>query len=159
MYYDDLVQLDELRKRGAISEEEYEREKQRLFNRYDHSHTSSSSSNPLLGLSENSYVALMHISQFAGFLLPGLGFVAPVILWVINKDNNERVNSVGKHILNFMISMLLYFVASGVLCFLLIGIPMLIALGITQIVCIIIATIKAKNGEAWRYPLTIDFLK
>jgi len=32
-------------------------------------------------------------------------------------------------------------------------------LGIMHFVFIIIATIKANNGETWRYPLTIDFLK
>jgi uncharacterized Tic20 family protein len=116
-------------------------------------------SNPLLGLSENSYIALMHVSQLAGYIIVGLGFVTPVILWVINRDNNTKVDAIGKHIINFMLSMLLYTVISGILCLLLIGIPMLIALGIMHIVFVIIATIKANNGETWRYPLTIDFLK
>ena len=110
-------------------------------------------------MTENSYVALMHVSQFAGYILPGLGFAAPIILWLMNKDINAKVDSVGKHIINFMISILIYCAISGVLCCLLIGIPMLIALGIMQIVFIIIATIKANNGETWKYPLTIDFLK
>ena len=157
MNYNDLKTLDDLRRNGAISEEEYQKEKQRFFNRSENTQTTNS--NPLLGMSENSYIALMHISQFAGIIIPGLGFILPVVLWAMNKDNNIKVNAVGKHILNFMISMLIYYAVSGVLCCLVIGIPMLIALGIMQIVFIIIATIKANNGETWRYPLTIDFLK
>ena len=157
MDYEDLKTLDELRKSGAISVEEYHREKQKIFDRVGKSQTTNS--NQLLGLSENSYIALMHISQFAGIILPGLGFAAPVILWAMNKDTNAKVNSVGKHILNFMISMLIYYAVSGVLCCIAIGIPMLAALGIMQIVVVIIATIKANNGETWRYPLTIDILK
>lgn len=157
MNYNDLKTLDELRRTGAISEEEYEREKQRFFNQAENSQTTNS--NPLLGMSENSYIALMHLSQFAGYLMVGLGFAAPIIFWVMNKDNNVKVNVVGKHIINFMISMFIYFAVSGVLCCLVIGIPMLIALGIMHLVFIIIAAIKANNGEMWRYPLTIDFLK
>jgi len=157
MNYDDLKTLDELRRNGAITEEEYEREKQKFFNRPENSQTTNS--NQLLGLSENSYIALMHISQFAGIIVPGLGFIVPVILWAMNKDYNAKVNSVGKHIINFMISMLIYYAISGVLCCIVIGIPMLIALGIIHIVFVIIATIKANNGETWRYPLTIDILK
>jgi len=157
MNYDDLKTLDELRRSGAISEEEYQKEKERFFNQAENFRTANSKS--LFGLEENSYIALMHISQFAGIIVPGLGFVAPILLWLANKDNNVKVDSVGKHITNFMISMFIYYAASGVLCCLLIGIPMLIALGIMHIVFVIIAAIKANSGETWRYPLTIDFLK
>jgi len=157
MNYDDLKTLDDLRRSGAISEEEYQKEKERFFNRS--ANASTTNSNPLLGLSENSYIALMHISQFAGYIVVGLGFILPVILWAMNKDNNAKVNAVGKHIINFMISMLIYYAVSGVLCCLVVGIPMLIALGVMHFVFIIIAAIKANNGETWKYPLTIDFLK
>jgi len=157
MNYDDLKTLDELRRTGAISEEEYQKEKEKFFNQAKNSQTGNS--NPLLGLTESSYIALMHVSQFAGYILAGLGFAVPIILWVMNKDNNAKVDLVGKHIINFMISMFIYYAVSGVLCCVVIGIPMLIALGIMHFVFIIIATIKANNGETWRYPLTIDFLK
>ena len=157
MDYNDLKTLDDLRRSGAISEEEYEKEKQKFFEKNEKSQ--SSNSNPLFGMSENSYSALMHISQFAGIILPGLGFVAPIILWIMNKENNEKVNATGRHIVNFMISMFIYYAISGALCCIVIGIPMLIALGIMHIVFVIIATIKANNGEIWKYPLTISFLK
>jgi uncharacterized Tic20 family protein len=157
MSYDDLKTLDELRRTGAISEEEYQKEKEKFFNRTENS--KKTNSNPLFGLTENSYIALMHISQFAGIIIPGLGFILPTVLWAMNKDNNAKVNVTGKHIINFMISMLIYYAVSGVLCCLVIGIPMLVGLAIMQIVFIIIATIKANNGETWKYPLTIDFLK
>ena len=157
MNYDDLKTLDELRRTGAISEEEYQKEKERFFNRSENFQTTNSQ--PLLGLTENSYIALMHISQFAGIIILGLGFIVPVVLWAMNKDNNAKVDAVGKHIINFLISMLIYYAVSGVLCCLMIGIPMLIALGIMQIAFVIIAAIKANNGETWKYPLTVDFLK
>jgi len=157
MNYEDLKTLDELRKSGAISEEEYEKEKQKFFNQNENSQPKNSSQ--LFGMSENSYIALMHISQFAGVLLPGLGLIAPIILWVMNKENNVNVNIAGKNILNFMISMLIYIIASSILIIVLIGIPMLVALGIMYIVFVIMAAIKANSGETWKYPLTISFIK
>jgi len=157
MNYDDLKKLDDLRRTGAISEEEYQKEKDRFFNRPENAQPAGS--NPLWGMSENSYIALMHISQLTGIIVPGLGFIAPVVLWAINKEANPQVNTVGRHIINFMVSMLIYYAVSVILCILLIGIPMLIALGIMHIVFVIIAAIKANNGEPWKYPLTIEFLK
>jgi uncharacterized Tic20 family protein len=150
--YDDLKDLDELKRSGAITEEEYQREKQKVLNRENKPNP------PLLGLEENSYLALMHVSQFAGYILVGLGFLVPVILWMINRDYSKKVDSTGRNIINFMLTWFIYAIIAFVLCFLLIGIPILIALGITHFIFIIIAAIKVNSGEDWKYPLTIQFL-
>ena len=105
------------------------------------------------------YLMFMHLSQFCGFIIPGLGFVAPIVLWLTNKDASIEVDRHGKNIVNFMISMFIYFAIAGLLCFVLIGIPMLIILGILEFVFIILAAIKANQGEYWPYPLAIPFFK
>jgi len=147
--YDELNKLEELRDKGVLTEDEYQQEKQKVLN-------SSNNTNNLLGTNENSYLLLMHLSQFAGFIIFGLGFVAPIIMWATNKEN-PNVDKHGKNILNFMISMFIYLFISLILCFLLIGIPLLIVLGIMQFVFIIIAAVKASSGEYWKYPLSITF--
>ncbi|GHT07443.1 hypothetical protein FACS189426_00840 [Bacteroidia bacterium] len=152
--YDDLKDLDELRRSGAITEEEYQQEKEKILHRW----YESGNNKPLLGLEENSYLALMHISQLAGYILVGLGFLIPVILWLINKDYSEKIDATGKGIINFMLSWLIYAAVAGVLCLLLIGIPILIILGALQVAFVIIAAIKANNGEVWEYPFTIRIL-
>jgi len=151
MNYEDLKTLDELRRNGTITEEEYQREKDKIFNQ--------SNDSPFLGMSENSYVALMHISQLGGYVLPGLGFFLPLILWLINKDNNTRVNANGKEIMNFIISMIIYAVISGILCIILVGFFLLGLIAVLHIACAIIAAIRASHGENYIYPLTIRFLK
>jgi hypothetical protein len=45
------------------------------------------------------------------------------------------------------------------LAILLIGIPILIALGIAYVILVIIASIQANNGQLYRYPLTVRFVK
>jgi uncharacterized Tic20 family protein len=155
MNYDDLKTLDELRKNGSITEEEYQREKNKVFNSTERK----SASNPLWGMTENSYVALMHISQLGGYILPGFGFFAPLILWMLNKDTNARVDANGKEIINFILSMILYLIVSGILCLLIIGFLFLGLIMILEIACAIIAAVKANNGENYTYPMTIRFLK
>ena len=154
MSYEDLKILDELREKGSITEEEYQIEKQKVMNKMNNS-----SGSPFWGMSENSYIALMHFSQFAGYIILFLGFIMPIIMWMINKDNSIKVDQHGKNIVNFLISWIIYAVASLILVFLVIGLPMLIALGVLQIVFIIMAGLKASNGEYWKYPLSITFLK
>jgi uncharacterized Tic20 family protein len=155
MSYEDLKTLDELRKRGSITEEEYQKEKQKIFDRADNRSTSKE----FLGMNENSYIALMHVSQFAGYFLVLFGFIAPIILWLMNKNNSKKVDTNGKDIINFMLTWLIFSVGAGILCLILIGIPILIVLIILQIVFIIMAAVKTNDGENWKYPMTITFLR
>ena len=155
MKYEDLKILDQLREKGSITEEEYQREKAKILNETTSSSTSSGSK-PLFGLEENTYLMLMHVSQLLGLLIPLAGFVAPVLMWIINKDTHANVDLHGKNILNFTISYLIY---SAVLAITIIGIPLLVVLGIVYLVFVILAAVKANNGEYWRYPFIIQFFK
>ena len=150
--YTMLEDLERLRQSGTITEEEFQREKQKIM-----SADEKLIPRDALGMEENTYLMLMHLSQFVGYILPLVGFVAPIIMWAINKDKNEKVDMHGKNIMNFMLSWIIYAIVSSVLILLLIGIPLLIVLGILQIIFIIIATVKANTGEYWKYPLSIPF--
>ncbi len=155
MKYEDLKILDELKEKGSITEEEYQREKAKLLNENDNS-SGYANKNPLYGLSENTYLMLMHLSQFAGVILPVAGFVVPIIMWVTNKDYNATVDSHGKNIINFMISYAIY---AAILCITVIGIPLAIIVGLLYIIFVILASVKANNGEYWKYPFTFQFIK
>lgn len=155
MKYEDLKILDELREKGSITEEEYQREKDKILNEDARSYKYSERK-PLFGLTENSYLMLMHLSQFAGLLLPLAGFAIPIILWILNKDINANVDLHGKNILNCLISYLIY---SVVLTITIVGIPVAILLGVLYVIFVIIASVRANNGEFWKYPLIIQFIK
>ena len=155
MKYEDLKILDELREKGSITEEEYQREKAKILSDLDNS-SAYASKKPLFGLTENTYLMLMHLSQFAGFVIPLAGFIVPIIMWVTNKDNSASVDLHGKNIINFMISYAIY---AAVLCITIIGIPVAIVLGILYLVFVVLASLKANNGEYWKYPLSIQFIK
>ncbi len=155
MKYQDLKILDELREKGSITEEEYQREKEKILNEPDRG-GSYTGRKPLFGLSENSYLMLMHLSLFSGAIIPLAGFIVPVLMWTMNKDVNSNVDLHGKNILNAIISYLLY---AAVLVITVIGIPVAVILGVVVVIFVILAAVKANNGEYWSYPFTIQFIK
>jgi len=155
MKYEDLKILDELREKGSISEEEYQREKAKILND-EGTQRDSFNGRPLFGMTENSYLMLMHLSQLAGIIIPLAGFVVPVLMWITNKEANAKVDMHGKNILNFMISFIIY---AAVFTITLVGIPLAVVVGIIYVVFVVLASVKANNGEYWRYPFTIQFIK
>ncbi len=155
MKYEDLKILDELREKGSITEEEFQREKAKLLSEGNNSN-SDFPKKPLFGLSEINYIMLMHLSQLAIWIIPIIGVIVPILMWTLNKDNNVAVDKHGKNILNFTISYAIYAVA---LTIIIIGIPFLVVLFAIYAIALIIATVKASNGEYWKYPLSINFIK
>jgi hypothetical protein len=107
---------------------------------------------------ERMWAMFCHLAGLAGFIFPFGNVIAPLIIWLVKKEEYELVNDQGKEALNFQISMSIYIIASVILIILVIGIPLLIILGIFSLIVIIIAAIKANEGEKYRYPLTIRFL-
>jgi hypothetical protein len=103
-----------------------------------------------------------HLAGLAGLLpmTPVFGSViAPLIIWQIKKDEFEFVDEQGKEALNFQISILIYAIAAGLLCFACIGFFLLPAVYIFDMIFLLIAAVKANNGERYRYPLSIRFIK
>ncbi|MDW7759086.1 MAG: DUF4870 domain-containing protein [Acidobacteriota bacterium] len=108
---------------------------------------------------EKNWAMFCHLAALSGFLIPLGNILGPLIVWLIKKDASPLVDAEGKKSLNFQISILIYMVISALLIFVLIGIPLMIAVGIFALVMIILAAIKTSNGEDFRYPLSIQFLR
>lgn len=154
MNYDELEKLNALREKGAITEEEYQREKEKILNRSPLFQTGT-----LLGFDLNTYCMIMHLSQFAGFIFPLGGFIAPVILWLLNKEKHPQVDAHGKVIINWTLSFLIYGGICTALMILLIGFPLMVALAVLSVIFIIAGAMKASSGILWPYPFSIEFLK
>lgn len=107
---------------------------------------------------ERFYGMLCHVLSFCGYVVPLGHIVGPLAIWLAKKDESAFVDQQGRESLNFQISMLIYFVVAVVLCFLLIGFVFLPVLAVFHVVVVIIAGIRANDGESYRYPLCIRFL-
>ena len=107
---------------------------------------------------ERLWAMLAHLLSFvAAYLF--LGFVAPLIVLLVFGPRSAYVRAHAVESLNFNLTWLLYGIVGVILAFLLIGIPILIALGIAYLVLVVIASVRANNGEFFRYPLTIRFIR
>ena len=101
-----------------------------------------------------------HASALLGFFVPFGGHIlAPLIVWLIKRPESTEVDEHGKESLNFQLSMLIYSIIAGILCLILIGFVLLPILHILNVVFVIVASLRASEGQLYRYPLTIRFLK
>ena len=107
------------------------------------------------------WAMFLHLSQFAGLLVPGLGFAAPIVIWQINKDQFPELEAHGKMVTNWIISLLIYTVAASIIGAVTCGIGLVLFVPIALVATIfpIIGGIKASEGVFWPYPITIPFLK
>jgi len=57
----------------------------------------------------------IHISTFTKYLFPFGNFIAPIILWTLNRDK-PFIDYNGRQAINFQLSIFLYSVVLGILC-------------------------------------------
>ena len=108
---------------------------------------------------ERTWAMLCHFSAFAGLIFPFGNFLAPLIIWLIKKEELPFVEDQGKEVLNFQLSITIYLLISGILCIILIGIPIIIGLVIFCFIITIIAAISANDGKSYRYPINLRLIK
>jgi len=87
------------------------------------------------------------------------GFIAPLIIWLVKKDESPFVSEHAKESLNFQITMFICYVISFILMIVIIGIFMLAVLGIIHLILVIIATLKASEGKYYKYPINLRIIK
>ena len=127
--------------------------------------------NEIVQRTDRTWDVLCHLSALAMFIgVPFGNIVGPLVVWLIKKSSSSSVDENGKEALNFQISLTLYLIgataATVALMLVLIGfllLPLLIAALIVgpviDVIFIAIAAYKASNGETYRYPFTIRFIK
>ncbi len=108
---------------------------------------------------ENMWAMFCHLSALVGFAIPFGNIIAPLIIWTLKKDEYPHVNDQGKEAINFQLSITVYILISVILVFVVIGIPLLIILGIFSLIMTVIAALNANDGNKYRYPFTIRFIK
>jgi uncharacterized protein len=103
---------------------------------------------------ERTWGGAAHWSALLGMLV-GFAFLGPLLIMLIKGNESPWIRRQSVESLNFQISILIYGIVSAILIIVLIGILMLVAVGIFWLVFTIIGSVKAGNGEDYRYPLTI----
>jgi len=101
----------------------------------------------------------VNLAMLAHLLGIVTGFIAPLIIWLLKKDEDFYVNDQAKEALNFQLIMLIALVISNLSIFIFIGCVLFPAVVIADIVLCIMAGVAASRGEQYRYPVMTDALR
>ena len=107
---------------------------------------------------ERKWAMFAHIGTFSSMFIPLGNFIAPIVIWQLKKDESEFVVDQAKEALNFQITVLIYALLSFLLVFIFIGFFLLFGLVIFSLVVVIVAGVKANDGEYYRYPMCIRLI-
>ena len=115
------------------------------------------------GVSDQQWIVFLHLSAFAGLVLPSLGHIfGPLIIWLVKKPESAEIDAAGRNVLNFQISWTIWMFVSIIVAFagscLVVPIVAPFGLFIAWVVFVIIGAVKASNGETYQFPLTIKML-
>lgn len=106
-----------------------------------------------------SWAMAAHIVSFVGYVIPFGNIIGPLFIWLLKKEASPFIDHHGKESLNFQISLTIYYVIAGLLVFILIGFVLLALLFCAHVILSIMAGVRAYNGESFRYPMTIRFIR
>lgn len=85
-------------------------------------------------------------------------FIPALIVYLAVSDN-PWLKENARNALNFQLTMIIAWIASFILAIVLIGFLFMWLIGIVIFVLSIVAAVKANQGEAWPYPMTIALIK
>jgi uncharacterized Tic20 family protein len=106
----------------------------------------------------NSAVAA-HLATFAGLIVPLGSVIGPLAVWLTRRHRDPFIDQAGREALNFGISVAIYGAVVLVAALLLVGIPLLVVGVVAWVVLASLAAVKASQGEAYRYPLTLRLVR
>ena len=89
------------------------------------------------------------------------GFIGPLVIWVVKKDDSPCIDQHGQEALNFQLSILIYSLPIAVIAFLTCGLGALLLLPLFALIVTgcVLAAMQGHRGEACNYPLTIRLLQ
>ena len=105
---------------------------------------------------ERNIAMFAHLSAFAGLLFPAGGnVIAPLIVWLTQREKSAFVADQSLEALNFNITVLLAEIACAFLFIVGIGVLLGVILGIVWLVGTILGAVRASEGQRFRHRFTL----
>jgi uncharacterized Tic20 family protein len=110
---------------------------------------------PISENEERRWAMFAHIGTFCSMFVPLGNFIAPIVIWKLKKHESDFVVGQAKESLNFQISLMVYALLCIPLCFIIIGFFLFFALIVFGLITVIVAGVRANDGEDYRYPMCV----
>jgi uncharacterized Tic20 family protein len=107
---------------------------------------------------ERKWAMFAHIGTFSSMFVPLGNIIAPIVIWQLKKNESPFVVEQAKESLNFQITLIIYCIISFLLVFIVIGFFLIFALILFSLITVIVAGVKANDGEHYRYPMTLRLI-
>ncbi len=107
----------------------------------------------------NRWAKWIHLSLYATYFIPVLGFPIPFILWHMKKKQSSFIDEHGKIVANYMINLLLYVTMFAFGLYKLAGFLGCFILFLIAMIYPIMGARMAKQGKVWEYPLVVKLYR
>ena len=103
---------------------------------------------------------LCHLTALLGIVgIPFGHILGPLAVWLFKKTAYPFVDEQGRESLNFQLSMTVYALVAALLIYFKFGMFLLLLIAGINAILVLLASIKALNGESFNYPFKIRFIK
>ena len=100
-----------------------------------------------------------HLATFAGLVVPFGSVIGPLAVWLTRRHRDPFIDQAGREALNFGITIAIYGSVLLVAALMLVGIPLLVVGVVAWVVLASLSTVKASQGQPYRYPLTLRLVR
>lgn len=88
-----------------------------------------------------------------------LGFLAPLVIWLVFRERSAYVEAESKKALNFQLLALIGYVIASILWMIFIGALLTTAIWVVSVIFGIINYQKVQRAETTDYPITVNWIK
>jgi len=109
---------------------------------------------------ERQWAAFAHLAALFILILPPVGgFLGPLVIWILKKDEMPFVREQGRESLNFQLTVLLAMAVAAALMLVLVGFVLLPLIALANFVLVVVATLQVSDGRSYRYPFNLRLIQ
>lgn len=110
--------------------------------------------------SERLYATCIHLTLLAYPIMPFVIVLAPLVMWLVRRNDSPFIDDHGRETVNFHLSLVLYALAIGPVALVTCGLGAVLWLAVYALglVGMVLAAVAAHRGEYFRYPATLRLL-
>jgi uncharacterized Tic20 family protein len=107
---------------------------------------------------ERTWGILAHAGGFAGLAVPFGNVVAPLVVWLVKRDESRFVDENGIRALNFQLTWSVILLVTALSVLVGVGLVLFPLAMLAWLILTVVGTVRATDDEVYDYPLTIGFV-